>query len=133
MKVVATATSEIGVTNMVYYSVISLPLNDNFTNAIKAPVAGASYLSNNRFATLETGEPYHDGDPNRAASLWWNWTPTNNVNVLIDTMGVPSEDSPPRSGIPAIITMVGCIFFNIILYVRPAKRYNDNSKIINEY
>ena len=87
MTVIASATGEIGVTNVVYYNVISPPLNDYFTNATKVPIGGAAYLANNQYATIETNEPYHDGDPNRAASLWWNWTPTNNVNVLIDTMG----------------------------------------------
>ncbi|MGA2241550.1 MAG: protease pro-enzyme activation domain-containing protein [Verrucomicrobiota bacterium] len=74
-------------TNVVIYNVAPIPANDNFTNAIKVPDAGAVYLSNNKFATIESGEPDHDADASVGASLWWNWTPTGNTNVLIDTTG----------------------------------------------
>jgi len=87
MPVVATATNVVGTTNVVYYSVVPVPANDNFANATKVPVAGATYLANNQFATLENGEPAHDGDASDAASLWWSWTPTTTANVLIDTIG----------------------------------------------
>ena len=61
MTVMATnVPGEIGTTNVIKYSVISLPPNDNFTNATKVPVAGGAYVANNRFATVESGEPYHD-------------------------------------------------------------------------
>ncbi len=92
LTVGATATNEIGVTNVLYYSVIPLPANDNFTNATKVPVAGGSYVANNRFATIEPDEPNHDGDANKAASLWWAWTPTSNTNVFIDTVGSKVEN-----------------------------------------
>jgi hypothetical protein len=87
MTVTASATNEIGATNVVYYSVVPVPSNDNFANAIKVPVAGATYLANNQFATIETNEPQHDGDASVAASLWWQWTPSTTTNVLIDTIG----------------------------------------------
>ena len=87
MTVVASATNEISVTNVVNYSIIQPPPNDNFANATKVPAVGASYLANNRFATIETNEPQHDGDANAAASLWWAWTPTADTNVFIDTIG----------------------------------------------
>ncbi len=51
------------------------------------PAAGATYLSNNRFATIEPGEPAHNGDGSVAASLWWQWTPVTTANVFIDTIG----------------------------------------------
>jgi len=92
MTVRATATNEIGVTNVVYYSVIGVPPNDNFTNATKVSVAGGSYVENNRFATLELGEPKHDGDQSDTGSLWWAWTPTANTNVFIDTVGSKAEN-----------------------------------------
>jgi Pro-kumamolisin, activation domain/Divergent InlB B-repeat domain len=87
MTVIASATNEVGVTNVINYLIIQPPPNDNFANATKVPSAGASYLANNRFATIETNEPAHDGDANRAASLWWAWTPVAGTNVLIDTIG----------------------------------------------
>jgi hypothetical protein len=87
MTVMATATNEVGVTNVINYPLAPLPPNDNFANAIKVPVGGATYLSNNRFATIETNEPPHDGDTNDAASLWWTWSPSTSTNVFIDTIG----------------------------------------------
>ncbi len=87
MTVVATAPDEIGATNEVNYFIGLPPSNDNFADATKVPVAGATYLSNNRFATIETNEPPHNGDANVAGSLWWNWTPASNTDVLINTIG----------------------------------------------
>jgi hypothetical protein len=87
MTVIASATNEIGATNVVYYSVLPLPPNDNFANATKVSAPGGSFVANNQLATLETNEPAHDGDTNDAASLWWQWTPTVSTNVLIDTIG----------------------------------------------
>src|SRR6185503_18618190 len=74
-------------TNTVTYFIIPPPPNDNFANAIKVPVGGTNYLSNNKIATLETNEPVHAGISSERASLWWNYTPTVNTNVLIDTGG----------------------------------------------
>jgi Pro-kumamolisin, activation domain/Divergent InlB B-repeat domain len=86
MTVTSLATNEIGATNVISYSLVPLPPNDNFANAIKVPASGGSYLSNNRFATIETNEPAHDGDTDVAASLWWSWTPSTSTNVFIDTI-----------------------------------------------
>jgi hypothetical protein len=69
------------------YGIIPPPTNDAFTNAIVVPAGGASYQANNQSATLEPGEPEHDGDPSVAASLWWAWTPATSTNVLMDTTG----------------------------------------------
>jgi galactosylceramidase len=69
------------------YSIIPLPTNDAFANATVVPAGGASYQANNQSATLEPGEPKHDGDLGVAASLWWVWTPANSTNVLINTAG----------------------------------------------
>jgi subtilase family serine protease len=87
MTVTASATNVVSGTNTVYYSVVSVPSNDNFANATKVPAVGAMYLANNQFATIETNEPAHDGDANDAASLWWSWTPATTTNVFIDTIG----------------------------------------------
>ena len=78
--------SLVGATNVIYYHAATV-LNDNFANASKVPVAGATYFSNNKFATLEAGEPAHDSVTNDAASLWWSWTPSTATNVFIDTIG----------------------------------------------
>ena len=69
------------------YSIIPPPTNDDFANATVVPAGGASYQANNRTATLEPGEPEHNGDPSVAASLWWVWTPATSTNVLINTAG----------------------------------------------
>jgi hypothetical protein len=82
-----TAPGKTNSTNVVSYSVVPTPGNNNFTNSIKVPAAGAVYLSNNKKATLESGEPQHDSDPIVGASLWWNWTPSVNTNVLLDAYG----------------------------------------------
>jgi hypothetical protein len=87
MTVMATAPGRSGVTNTVNYTAVPAPLNDNFANATKVPAGGAAYVSNNRYATIEPGEPKHDGDANAAGSLWWAWTPATTSNVLIDTAG----------------------------------------------
>lgn len=88
MTVVATAPGKGGTTNVVNYWVAPPPPNDYFTNALKVPVAGAVYLSNNKFATLEPpNEPPHNGSEDAAASLWWVWTPTSNTNMFIDLTG----------------------------------------------
>jgi hypothetical protein len=87
MTVIASAPDEIGATNIINYSVVTPPPNDNFSNATKVAAGGATFFSNNRFATIETNEPAHDGDKNDAASLWWQWTPPAATNVFIDTIG----------------------------------------------
>ncbi|HTY87866.1 MAG TPA: protease pro-enzyme activation domain-containing protein [Candidatus Acidoferrum sp.] len=92
MTVTALATNEIGATNIVNYTVVGAPANDNFTNATAIPAAGGVYLSNNRFATLEPGEPQHNADARAGASLWWTWKPTNNTNVYVNTIGSGIEN-----------------------------------------
>ena len=71
----------------VTYSVVPVPVNDYFTNATKVPPGGAVYLSNNKFATLEPGEPQHAGVASVAASLWWSWSPSSTKNAFFDTTG----------------------------------------------
>jgi len=83
----ATATNKLGITNEVNYAIVPPPSNDHFTNAIKVPVAGGTYFANNRFATLEEGEPRHAGLATAAGSLWWSYTPTANTNIFLDTAG----------------------------------------------
>ncbi len=87
ITLVISAPDKVTSTNVITYTIIGLPLNDNFTNATKVPVVGASYVSNNRFATIEPGEPAHGGVPSVAASLWWTWSSATTTNVLVDTGG----------------------------------------------
>ena len=87
LTIVATATNKIGITNLVTYTVVTPPANDYFTNATKVAVVGGTFLANNKFATLETNEPKHNGDQSDAASLWWTWTPTTDTSVLLDLTG----------------------------------------------
>jgi hypothetical protein len=74
-------------TNTVTYFIVPIPANDNFANAFKVPVNGTNYITNNKKATLELSEPTHAGVNTARGSLWWNYTPTVNTNLLIDTGG----------------------------------------------
>lgn len=74
-------------TNIVSYAIVPTPLNDNFNNATKVPATGASYVTLNSLASIESGEPQHAGVASVAASLWWNFTPATNGSVLVDTAG----------------------------------------------
>jgi len=87
LTIVASATNRTSTTNTVFYNVVPIPPNDNFANATKVPAAGAIYFANNLFATIEQGEPKHNGDSYVAASLWWIWTPPADTNVFIDNTG----------------------------------------------
>jgi hypothetical protein len=86
ITMVVSAPDKLTITNVVTYFVVAPPPNDHFTNAAKVPAAGTNYLTSNRRATLETGEPVHAGVGSVVASLWWNYIPTASAtNVLVDT------------------------------------------------
>jgi hypothetical protein len=87
ITLVISATNKVTSTNVVTYSTVPPPPNDYFTNATKVPVGGTNYVTNNKRATLETNEPAHAGDAAAISSLWWNYTPAVNTNVLVDTAG----------------------------------------------
>lgn len=87
LTLVVEAPGKVGVTNRLDYSLAPRPSNDPFASPLKVPAGGATYLSNNRFATLEPGEPAHGGNPNAAGSLWWSWTAPVSTNVLVDATG----------------------------------------------
>ncbi len=82
-----TAPGKTNSTTVVTYNVVPVPTNDYFTNATKIPAAGAEYFSNNKFGTMEPGEPKHAGITTVGGSLWWNWSPSTSTNVFIDTTG----------------------------------------------
>ncbi len=73
-------------TNVTYFSV-ALPTNDNFVGARKIPAAGGSLDDDNRFATMQAGEPRHAGVTTAAASLWYAWSPASSGTAIIDTAG----------------------------------------------
>ena len=81
------APGKVSATNVVTYSIVPPPVNDNFTNATKVPIAGGVYVSNNKFASIEATEPFHAGLTKVAASLWWVWSSTNNTDLLVDATG----------------------------------------------
>ncbi len=81
------APGRAAITNTVVYNLAPRPPNDNFASPLKVPANGALYLSNNRFASIEPGEPAHAGNTSRVASLWWSWTAPVNTNVLVDATG----------------------------------------------
>ena len=87
LTLVISAPGKDTATNIVNYLVVPPPPNDNFTNATKVPPGGTNYVTNNRFATREPGEPAHAGVTSAGASLWWTWTPNVTTNALLDTTG----------------------------------------------
>jgi subtilisin family serine protease len=89
LTVTATMTGYAPVTQRVTYTCVRYPSNDNFADANKAkvPPGGGSFMSDNRFATIELGEPLHAGVPTVAASLWWVWSPSVSGPVVVDTAG----------------------------------------------
>lgn len=91
LTLVITAPGKDPSTNQVVYAIVPLPANDNFTNATKVIANGGSFITNNKRATTESGEPVHSGVASAAASLWWQFTPTNNATVLIDTAGSAAD------------------------------------------
>jgi len=74
-------------TNSINYNVVAGPDNDDFLNATKIPNVGGIVRGNNKFATIEFGEPLHAQVPTVASSVWWNWSPNNTTNVVVDTIG----------------------------------------------
>jgi subtilisin family serine protease len=85
--VIVTAPGKESATNVLEYSIIPPPPNDNFAAASKLPNAGGSVVAVNQFASMEPGEPQHAGIPSAAASLWWNWSAAATGPVLVDTTG----------------------------------------------
>lgn len=87
LTISVTAPGKVGSTSVVTYAVAPRPTNDSFTNATKVASGGGLFEANNRFATLEAGEPKPAGVTTAAASLWWSWTPVSTTAVFVDTTG----------------------------------------------
>ncbi len=87
MTVRADAPDKVGIETSVRYTLIPVPENDPFNTATKLPADGAQLLSNNRFASNQSGEPDHAGLFSADASLWWTWSPRVSSEALVDTSG----------------------------------------------
>lgn len=72
---------------VVNYEIVPVPVNDNFSNASKLPNDGGLVEAFNNFATIEPGEQNHSLAENPAASLWWNWSPSNSGQAIVDLSG----------------------------------------------
>lgn len=71
-------------------SMINRPANDNFANRITiapSPSGTTTVTGNNVGATMEPGEPNHDGQTITRYSVWWRFTPTVTGPIEIDTVG----------------------------------------------
>jgi hypothetical protein len=87
ISVAVTAPGKTNATLAVTYPTIPPPSNDLFANSTKVPSTGAKYITSNAKATIEPGEPKHAGDSSVAASLWWNYAPPVNGQILVDSGG----------------------------------------------
>ena len=72
---------------VINYEIVPIPLNDNFSDAIKLPNEGGLVEAFNNFATIEAGEGNHSQTENPAASLWWNWSPSSSGRAIVDLSG----------------------------------------------
>lgn len=87
LTVTVTAPNKTNFVNTFHYRTVTIPPNDNFSQAGKVPDGGGVVYGDNTFGSLESGEPIHGGATNVANSLWWNFAPTNAGPVLVDTAG----------------------------------------------
>src|SRR5262249_37523942 len=82
-----TATNKTALSEAVVYHIAHRPPNDNFESATKVSSGGGLLQGTNKFASLQLGEPKHAQMSTDVASLWWNWSPSKNGNVIVDTAG----------------------------------------------
>jgi hypothetical protein len=69
------------------------PPNDSFTTpAILSATLPATATGTNVEATVEPGEPEHDGSA-RFASVWWRWVPATSGPVVATTLGSAIDTS----------------------------------------
>jgi len=74
---------------LLFYSAVvafcqSPPLNDNFSNRTVLSGSSLSFTGTLASATLESGEPTTSCDaPVFGGSVWWSWTATESVPVVI--------------------------------------------------
>jgi len=61
-------------------------LSDFFATCASLSGCSGSYADNNTYATKETGEPNHAGNPG-GKSLWYCWTAPTNFPVTFNTLG----------------------------------------------
>jgi hypothetical protein len=91
------------------------PVNDNFTNAIVLHGNTSTFSGSLTNATYESGEsPIGCGGNNFAGgSVWWSWTATNSIPVVIDVLastGYPNTGLSVFTGKDVtVVTEVDCI------------------------
>src|SRR5205823_5439577 len=63
------------------------PANDAFSAARTLTGTTGTTTGSSVGATLEPGEPQHNGDPNAGASIWFAWTAPSSGALRVDTIG----------------------------------------------
>ncbi|MDA1273107.1 MAG: S8 family serine peptidase [Verrucomicrobia bacterium] len=71
----------------VRYIAVLPPPNDGFENATVVSPAGGILSGNNKFASVQSGEPVHAGVSSRSASVWWTWKPARSGYSIVDSAG----------------------------------------------
>ncbi|RKQ87756.1 carboxypeptidase family protein [Solirubrobacter pauli] len=69
------------------------PVNDAFGDAIELLPNPPVAIAENGYATAEAGEPAHAGQP-ATRSVWWRWTPEQDVRVTIQVCQSSSALNP---------------------------------------
>ncbi len=87
MQLLVTAPDKLPDARQVNYFPVVLPLNDNFTNAIKIGAGGGTFTTSSKNATMEDGEPRHGGVLTVNHSLWYNWSPSASGQAIVDPAG----------------------------------------------
>ena len=87
IAVLTGSTGTVASTSSVNFTVVPLPTNDNFANAITISGTAGQTQGSNFAATSEPGEPEIGGVPGGGASVWWKWTAPNNGTYTFSTEG----------------------------------------------
>jgi subtilisin family serine protease len=86
LTVAASAPGRLPATNTLAFSIVQVPPNDAFANAIVIDPAGGSVSGENIYATSQPSEPTHCG-AGGGKSVWWRWTAPKNQITTISTFG----------------------------------------------
>ena len=73
---------------VINYEIVPIPINDNFSDAIKLPNEGGLVEAFNNFVIDRSRRKKHSLAVNPAASLWWNWSPSSSTgSAIVDLSG----------------------------------------------
>jgi hypothetical protein len=67
------------------FTIYARPVNDDFQGSEAIPVGGYTARGTTRYATRESGEPFHYFEGFESGSVWWSWTAPASGRVTIDT------------------------------------------------